>query len=96
MLIVDMQEPESVDLMLFMAQQNKQVLQLLNGLPWTQKEVVELKFFQHFTFEQIAEQLDVSTNTVKSRLYKALSKLRQKLECIGVIWWLRKLETFFS
>ncbi len=83
MLIADMQEPESADLMLFMAQQNKQVLQLLNGLPWTQKEVVELKFFQHFTFEQIAQQLDVSTNTVKSRLYTALSKLRQELEVLN-------------
>lgn len=83
MLIAETQEPESADFMVFMAQQNKQVLQLLNGLPWVQKEVVELKFFQQFTFEQIAEQLGVSTNTVKSRLYSALSKLRQDLEVLN-------------
>lgn len=83
MLIAESKTPEPADFMVFMAEQNKQVLKLLNDLPWVQKEVVELKFFQHFTFEQIAEQLGVSTNTVKSRLYSALSKLRQDLEVLN-------------
>lgn len=83
MLIAESKTPEPADFMVFMAEQNKQVLTLLNDLPWVQKEVVELKFFQHFTFEQIAEQLGVSTNTVKSRLYSALSKLRQDLEVLN-------------
>ncbi|MFY8352131.1 RNA polymerase sigma factor [Pseudoalteromonas sp. SSM20] len=83
MLIAESKTPEPADFMVFMAEQNKQVLKLLNDLPWVQKEVVELKFFQHFTFDQIAEQLGVSTNTVKSRLYSALSKLRQDLEVLN-------------
>ena len=83
MLIAQTTEPDSADLVMFMAQQNKQVVRLLKTLPWAQKEVIELKFFQHFTFEQIAEQLDVSTNTVKSRLYTALGKLKQELEVLN-------------
>lgn len=83
MLIAESKTPEPADFMVFMVEQNKQVLKLLNDLPWVQKEVVELKFFQHFTFDQIAEQLGVSTNTVKSRLYSALSKLRQDLEVLN-------------
>lgn len=83
MLIAESKTAEPADFMVFMIEQNKQVLKLLNDLPWVQKEVVELKFFQHFTFDQIAEQLGVSTNTVKSRLYSALSKLRQDLEVLN-------------
>lgn len=49
-------------------------------LPVNQKLVVELKFFQHCTFEDIAMQLGISVNTAKSRLYSALDKLKGHLE----------------
>ncbi|WP_026377417.1 RNA polymerase sigma factor [Aestuariibacter salexigens] len=52
----------------------------MQQLPLSQKAIVELKFFGQFTFEEIAEQLGISTNTAKSRLYSALSKLRSSLE----------------
>ncbi len=61
-------------------QQNKQLAQAMQQLPFAQKAVVELKFFGQFTFEEIAEQLDISTNTAKSRLYAALEKLRTLME----------------
>lgn len=73
-------EHNSADVLLFMKQQNKQIIQLLSELSWHHREVIELKFFQHFTFEQIAQQLGVSSNTVKSRLYSALAKLREEIE----------------
>ena len=38
--------------------------------------MVELKFFQNFTFEDIAGQLGISANTAKTRLYSALRKLK--------------------
>ncbi len=41
-----------------------------------QRMVVELKFFQHLTFEEIAVQIGIPENTAKTRLYSALSKLR--------------------
>lgn len=58
------------------ARSNRDIVQLLRQLPNDQRQVVELKFFQHFTFEEISSQLGISTNTAKSRLYAALRKLR--------------------
>lgn len=65
---------------LFKVQSNEQVINAMSQLPWEQRNVIELKFFQNYTFEQIAQQLDVSSNTVKSRLYSALNKLKPHLE----------------
>jgi RNA polymerase sigma-70 factor (ECF subfamily) len=63
---------------------NGQQANILNSamqlLPINQKLVVELKFFQHCTFDDIAQQLGISVNTVKSRLYSALDKLKGHLE----------------
>ena len=42
-----------------------------------QRLVVELKYFQHFTFEEIGEQLGISPNTAKTRLYTALKNLKR-------------------
>ena len=41
-----------------------------------QRLVVELKFFQHLTFDEIARQIGIPENTAKTRLYSALQKLR--------------------
>ena len=61
-------------------QLGSEVRKLLLGLPVEQRLVVELKFFQHFTFEEIGYQLGISSNTVKSRLYAALQKLKDQME----------------
>lgn len=55
---------------------NAQIVAMLSKLPDEQKIVVELKFFQHFTFDEIATQTGNSINTVKTRLYAALKKLK--------------------
>ena len=64
---------------------NHQIKQLLNKLPEEQKLVVELKFFQHFTFDEISHQTGVSANTVKTRLYAALNKLKGYSEIKNVM-----------
>jgi RNA polymerase sigma-70 factor (ECF subfamily) len=53
---------------------------LMQSLPPEQRLVVELKFFQHSTFEEIAVQTGTPVNTVKSRLYASLQKLKDTLE----------------
>ena len=58
------------------ARSNGDIVRLLTVLPNEQRQVIELKFFQNFTFEEIAGQLGISSNTAKSRLYAALKKLR--------------------
>ena len=55
---------------------NRQVVRALAMLPPPQRHVVELKFFQSCTFDEIGERLGISPNTAKTRLYSALRKLR--------------------
>ncbi len=64
---------------LFIKQQNSALMQAMQYLPVKQKLVVELKFFQQCTFEDISQQLGISTNTAKSQLYSALDKLKAQL-----------------
>jgi len=54
--------------------------QRLQALPPEQQLVVELRFYQRFTFDEIADQLAISSNTVKSRFYSALDKLKVQME----------------
>ena len=64
----------------FTTHANQKISAALGTLPDEQRQVVELKFFQHFTFEDIAGQLGISPNTAKTRLYSALRKLKQHEE----------------
>ena len=64
----------------FTTHANEQISAALAALPNEQRQVVELKFFQHFTFDDIAGQLGISPNTAKTRLYGALKKLKQHEE----------------
>ena len=59
------------------AQDNADIMALMQRLPIDQRQVIELKFFQNFTFDEISTQLGISSNTAKSRLYAALKKMRE-------------------
>lgn len=61
-------------------QNQRQIMVLMQKLPFEQKLIVELKIFQQQTFDVIAQQLGVSNNTVKSRFYSALDKLKVLME----------------
>lgn len=61
-------------------QSQRQIMQLMGQLAFEQKLIVELKVFQQQTFDVIGQQLGMSTNTVKSKFYNALSKLKVLLE----------------
>ncbi|GLX79359.1 RNA polymerase sigma factor [Thalassotalea insulae] len=76
----DLDDNDSPELTMVSGQQATEVQNALKLLPVNQKMVVEMKFFQHATFEEIAYQLGISTNTAKSRLYSALDKLKNHLE----------------
>jgi RNA polymerase sigma-70 factor (ECF subfamily) len=51
----------------------------LEHLPPEQRAVVELKFFQDLTFEEIASAIQTPLSTVKSRLYAGLEILKVRL-----------------
>lgn len=52
----------------------------MQRLPAEQREVLVLKIWQEFTFEQIAEALGIPPNTAASRYRYALNALRKELE----------------
>lgn len=53
----------------------------LDSLNKKDKAVVELRYFEDMKLEDIAEILQENLNTVKSRLYRSMKKLRLELEC---------------
>ena len=57
-------------------QQNGKITKMLARLSLEQRLVVEFKVFQSLTFDEIAVMQDISANTVKTRFYTALKKLK--------------------
>jgi RNA polymerase sigma-70 factor, ECF subfamily len=70
-------EAQTGDLM--RAEQRNRVLTALWRLPPDQQAVIELKFFQDLTFEEIAATLEIPLSTIKSRLYSGLEMLKIRL-----------------
>lgn len=56
------------------------LLRVLDSLPAKDKLVVELRYFEDKKLEDIGLILEENVNTVKSRLYRSLKKLRILLE----------------
>lgn len=51
----------------------------LDALTAEDKAVIELKYFEDMKLAEIAEILDENVNTIKSRLYRGLKKMRLEL-----------------
>jgi len=49
-----------------------------------QREVIVLKEYEGLTFQEIADVLDLPVSTVKTRLYRGLDRLRERLSREGV------------
>ena len=52
---------------------------LLEQLAPEEEAVVRLKHFGHLKFEEIADRLGISVNTVKTRYYRGLTRMRDSL-----------------
>ena len=57
-------------------QRNGKITRMLTRLSLEQRLVIEFKVFQSLTFDEIAVIQDISANTVKTRFYTALKKLK--------------------
>lgn len=75
--LLDEARDNQPELNLTNAQSNRDMTRLMSRLPLEQRQVVELKYFQNFTFEEIGGQLGISSNTAKTRLYAALGKMKK-------------------
>ena len=58
---------------------NVDLQKAVDALPEREKAIVILKYFEDKKLEEIAGILDESVNTVKSRLYRCMKKLRKAL-----------------
>ena len=61
------------------AYENIDLRRALDAMDREDKAVIELRYFEDMKFEEIARVTDENVNTVKSRLYRGLKKLRLEL-----------------
>lgn len=57
------------------------VMEVVMELPQGDRQTVLLYAWEELTYEQIAEALDIPVGTVRSRLNRARSRIREQLEC---------------
>lgn len=61
------------------AEQRRMLLEIVNSLPEAQRQCVILFYYSELSVQQIAELLDCSEGTVKSRLNYARQKIKEKI-----------------
>ncbi|WP_409273349.1 sigma-70 family RNA polymerase sigma factor [Neobacillus sp. SCS-31] len=74
---------ESTETSFFKADQNEQLLQTVLTLPVKYREVIVLYYFYDVPIHELAETLDLNTNTVKTRLSRGRDTLKRKLKAKG-------------
>lgn len=57
-----------------------EVYALVCSLPEQMKTIVMLHFYEQMTLKEISKTIDVNLNTVKTRLYAALQRLKKEME----------------
>lgn len=62
------------------------ILQEINKLPVSCKKIFELSRFEGLSHKKIAEKLEISENTVKVQLYRALKTIRDALSSTAIIF----------
>ena len=50
------------------------------NLPEQMKSIILLHYFEELTLKEISQALEVNLNTVKTRLYAALKRLKKNME----------------
>ncbi|MDO3694300.1 RNA polymerase sigma-70 factor [Wenyingzhuangia sp. chi5] len=66
-----------------------QMLKIVDALPERMQQVVKLKFLQNYKYSEIADELGISINTVKTQLKRAKEIISQSITIIAVL-----LETY--
>ncbi|MEQ9439994.1 MAG: sigma-70 family RNA polymerase sigma factor [Cyclobacteriaceae bacterium] len=61
------------------AEQQRQIREAVQSLPKRQKEVIYLRFFNNFTFEEAASIMGIDLRSAYNHTYKGLAALRKKL-----------------
>ncbi|WP_222982428.1 RNA polymerase sigma factor [Flagellimonas meishanensis] len=59
-----------------------QLLKAVEGLPAKMQQIVKMRFIENYKYVEIANELGVSVNTVKTQLQRAKLKIAQQMTCI--------------
>lgn len=70
----------------------RQVKRMLDTLPATQKQVIELTKMEQLTSQEIAKRLGLSEQTVKNQLSLGLKRMRELLKVTPILYYLFFLE----
>lgn len=71
----------------FVSERQREVVELLlQKLPVSERTTISLHYFKDMTCEDISEFMDVSPNTVKSRLHRARKRLQKEGHTVREIW----------
>ena len=58
---------------------NEKINLLIEKMPPRQREVFKMKYFQNFSYKEIAETMGISTNTVENQIVKSHKFLKENL-----------------
>jgi RNA polymerase sigma-70 factor (ECF subfamily) len=78
-------QPSALDLVLG-NERCEMLAEAVSRLPWIYREVITLRFEEEMKIEEIAGTLDVPLSTAKTRLRRALEKLRHVLRATSEEW----------
>ncbi|WP_168796303.1 RNA polymerase sigma-70 factor [Flagellimonas onchidii] len=59
-----------------------QLLKVVEGLPSKMQQIVKMRFIENYKYVDIAEELGISVNTVKTQLKRAKVKIAQQMVCV--------------
>ncbi len=62
-----------------------QILKLVDSLPDKMQQIVKLKFLHNYKYSEIAEELNISVNTVKTQLKRAKLKISEMVTVLLVL-----------
>ena len=65
---------------LILREEQQNILEEIEKLPPEEREIIVLKNFSNFTFEEIAEITETNSNTVATRYRRLIQKLRNQLK----------------
>ncbi len=63
-------------------QQNHQIFELIKRMPPDYRRILSMRFFEEFSYSEIAEKLQIPIGTVKTRIFRARNLLESMLNRI--------------
>ncbi len=66
-------------------ERNMKLQQILQTIPEIYQSVLLLYYYEHLTYLEIAQRLDITSKTVESRLYRAKKMMKKKLLKEGIL-----------